>query len=241
LLIKDVVQSYNGRARFVSENWGDSKLAERYGVTKYPVVFVDDVLVAKPRDFGWNEKEKGKYTPLKERSNQERFKKDLSLMIDLALRDRNELSKQYQVQTSKDVDISSLPNFTLQNLEGRSIESAGLSGQVVVVEFWATWCPPCRSTLSWLGEVKRRYGDKVTVLTIALESDEAEVRKLTQKPDLQIQVAMGSDGIAERFGGLTSFPTMYVFDQNGKTASIFHGAPQDLHEKVNRLLDSLVK
>ena len=63
MLIKDVVQNYKGRVEFVNETYGNSALAARYGIKKYPVVFVDDVLVAKPEDFGWFGAEgKGKFS-----------------------------------------------------------------------------------------------------------------------------------------------------------------------------------
>ena len=60
---------------------------------------------------------------------------------------------------------------------------------MVVAEFWATWCPPCRGTLAWLGELKQRYGDRLAVLAMAVESDEADVRKIVQ--ELGVAAAMG--------------------------------------------------
>lgn len=240
MLIKDVVQGYNGRVKFVSENWGESKLAERFGVKRYPVVFVEDVLVAKPDDFGGWGKPTGKYAPWREASSHEKFKRDLRQVIDLALRNRIDLAGKYRSEPDHS-EIASLPAFTLQTLSGESLESASLAGQVVVVEFWATWCPPCRSTLGWLGEVERRYGDKVTVIAMALDSEEPEVRKLIESLKLPVQVTMGKEEVVSTFGTVTSIPTMFVFDREGKTASVFYGAPQDLHQRVTRLIDSLVR
>jgi hypothetical protein len=53
LLAQSVVREFGGKVRFVSENYGDSALAKKFGVTRYPAIFVDDVLVAKPKDFGF--------------------------------------------------------------------------------------------------------------------------------------------------------------------------------------------
>jgi thiol-disulfide isomerase/thioredoxin len=237
--MKEVAQSYPGRVRFVSENWGDSKLAQRYGVKRYPVVFVDEVLVAKPDDFGWSG-EKGRYKPWRDPANHEKFRRDLVRMIELAFRDRKELSRQFEVKPDAG-EITALPNFTLQDLQGQSITPDTLSGKVVAVEFWATWCPPCRPTLNWLSEVKRRYGDKVTVLAVAVESEEAEVRKLAESLDPSVKVALGSDALIASFGDITSVPTMFVFDQRGKVASVFYGATEDLHDKAGRVFASLLK
>jgi thiol-disulfide isomerase/thioredoxin len=241
LLIKDVVESYKGRVRFVSENWGDSKLAERYGVKRYPVVFVNEAMVARPEDFGGWGATTGKYHPWKSPANQAKFKKDLARMIDLTLRGRAPAPNKVQAETEAAGEIAALPPLDLRDIEGRRIESANLAGRVVIVEFWATWCPPCRSTLGWLGEVKQRYGDRVEVVTVAIESEEPEVRKQAQSLKQAPHVVMGTEALAASFGAISSVPTMFVFDRQGKTATVFYGAPEDLRQKAERLLNSLVK
>ena len=78
---------YPGKVTLVSDNFGTSKLADRFGVKGYPAVFVDDILVACPRDFGYF-REKiglGRYAPWQNADNQAKFKADLTQMIDLIL------------------------------------------------------------------------------------------------------------------------------------------------------------
>lgn len=227
--------------KFVSENWGSSKLAERYGIKKYPVVFVEEVLVAKPEDFGGWGQPTGKYAPWKEPSSHEKFKQDVARMIDLTLRDRAKAAKVIQTQTESIAEIAALPNLSALDLLGQPVDSANLNGKVVVVEFWATWCAPCRPTLNWLSELKRQHGDSLEVLAVAVESNEAEVRKLAQALNLSARVLMGTEAMAASFGTINSVPTMFVFDRQGKTATIFYGAPEDLHPKAERLLKSLLQ
>jgi len=234
-----VAQKYSGKVRFVSENWGESKLAEQYGIKRYPVVFVDDVLVAQPDDFGWFGA-KGKYTPWREPANHAKFVKDLSRIIDLTLSGNKTAAGKTEVRT-EDVGLAALPKFTASDLNGKAIGENELSGKVVVVEFWATWCLPCRSTLSWLNEVKRRYGNQVEIVAAAVESDVAEVRKFAATLDPSIRVIAASPELVTQFNDISSVPTMYVFDSNGKTAKVFLGAPKDLHQNVSKLLDALVK
>jgi thiol-disulfide isomerase/thioredoxin len=244
LLIKDVVDGYKGRVRFVNENWGDSKLAERYGLKRYPVVFVDEALVARPEDFGGWGANSGKYHPWKSPASHEKFKKDLARMIDLTLRGGTAAKSGAKTNPAKAEtigEITALPALALQDPDGRRIESADLPGKVVIVEFWATWCAPCRSTLSWLGEVKQRFGDQVEVVAVTVESEEPEVRKLVQSLTPAPRIVLGTDAVAASFGTITSVPTMFVFDRQGRTASIFYGAPDDLHQKAERLLNSLLK
>lgn len=240
MLIKDVVEKYQGKVKFVSENWGESPLAERFGITRYPVVFVDDVMVAKPIDFGWYGAT-GKYTPWKNKSNHEKFKMDLSRMVDLVLSGKREILVKERSNSKDATDIEQIPALSLKDLNGNSLETDKLKGQVVVVEFWATWCAPCRSTLSWLGDIKRQHGDKVTVIGMAVESEEPEIKKLVEEYKLPYNIVIGTENLIFPFGSMGSVPRMFVFDKEGKTAAVYYGASPDLHKKVGSLLDSLLK
>jgi thiol-disulfide isomerase/thioredoxin len=238
LLIKDVVGRYGGEVRFVSEDWGSSELATRFGIKRYPVVFVGDVLVAQPKDFGAFGEKGGKYAPWRDPANQEKFKKDLALTIDM-LR-RGESVKGDSVESGEG-EATSFPAIKLTDLDGKPLAPEQLAGQVVIVEIWATWCPPCRKTLQWLGAVERKYGDKVTVVGLAVESPEEDVRAFAKASKLPVRIAIGSPEVAGQFGSFTSVPVMFVFDRGGRTAAVFHGAPKDLHERVERTLAPLME
>ena len=234
-----------GRVRFVVENYGDSELAKRFGVTRYPAIFVDDVLVAKPKDFGFYGKgegaDEGRYSPWQDARSHERFRVDLERMLDLVLTGKKEaLRAELAAGAEESLTPAALPALALTALDGSPLGSETLTGRVTLVEFWATWCPPCRSTLKWLGELKERYGDRLEVVALAIESDEADVRKIASDLALPLRWAMGSPAIAQSFGDLSSVPTMYLFDAHGKTREIFYGAPPDLHERAEKALGALL-
>ena len=236
------MQSYGDRVDFVSENWGESKLAERYGVKRYPAVFVDDILIASPNDFGgWSDAKGGKYVPWREKKNHDKFQSELSRMIDQLLKGDRDQAAAGRSTTTEEDDITKLPSVNVKDLEGRPIDSTVLAGKTVVIEFWATWCPPCRSTLSWLGEIKRRSPDKVIVVAVAVESEEAQVREFSKALGVPLNFVMASPELVAPFGTLGSVPRMFVFDGQGKTVGIFYGATPDLHDKVGKLIESLVK
>jgi thiol-disulfide isomerase/thioredoxin len=227
----------------VSENYGDSKLAKRFGVTRYPANFVDDVLVATPNDFGFYgrgaKEEGGRYAPLKSPAAHERFRSDLKRMIDLVLAGRTDAARA-QAAPAKAGEIAQFPALTLKTLDGKTVTRADLAGKVVLAEFWATWCPPCRGTLGWLGEVKKRYGDRIVVLAIAVESEEPAVRTLTKSLDLPLTWAMGSHDVARAFGDISAVPTLFLFDRAGRTAGAFYGAPPELHSRAEAKVASLL-
>jgi thiol-disulfide isomerase/thioredoxin len=245
LLIQEVIASYPQRVTFVNENFGSSKLAERFGVQRYPAVFVDDVLVARPRDFGYfgdGEKE-GRYAPwVRNPQNQAKFQSDLKRMIDLVLAGRKDEASRERADANAAPDqIESLPDFSLTDLAGHPLSREQLIGRVVIVEFWATWCPPCRSTLEWLGELKARHGSDVAILAFAAESPEDQVRSLASSLNPDIRWAIADAATARAFGDVVAVPTMLVFNRSGKMVRAVYGAPPDLHQIVESTLDTLMK
>jgi thiol-disulfide isomerase/thioredoxin len=230
--------------RFVAENYGDSALAKQFGVTRYPAIFVDDILFATPDDFGFygkGEKESGgRYAPLKSAASHERFRTDLTHMIDLVLADRKDAARA-SAAPAQPARIAAFPDITITDLSGRTLTRAELQGRVVLVEFWATWCLPCRSTLPWLGELEKRHGKEIAVITIAVESPEAAVRTMAAAMKVPLVVSIGTPELARTFGDLTSVPTLFVFDGKGRTAAVFHGAPPGLHARLEARLAALLK
>jgi thiol-disulfide isomerase/thioredoxin len=243
LLVQEVAAQYPGRVTFINENFGASPLAERFGVKGYPAVFIDDVLIAVPRDFGYfGEVEgTGRYAPWRNADNQAKFKADLTRMIDLVLQNKKDVVVQERAGANAALkELAVLPDFKLTDLSGHTLTKQALTGHVVLVEFWATWCPPCRSTLAWLGDLKQEYGDKLAIVALAVESPEDKVRSMVNSLSPNLHWAVTDASLAQAFGDITSVPTMFLFDSTGKTARISYGAPPDLHDQVEKTLKDLV-
>ena len=238
------MQEFGGRAAFVVENYGESELARRFGVTRYPAIFVEDVLVATPKDFGFygnaEKKEGGRYAPLKSAAAHERFRADLARMIDLELAGKKDLARAQAVPANPNA-IAAMPALDVTDLDGKPLRAADLSGKVVLVEMWATWCPPCRGTLGWLGELKKRYGDRLAIVAVSVESDEAQVRKLAAELNLPLRWVGGTPQLVRSFGDLSAVPTLFLFDGSGRTVDVFYGAPPTLHTDAETKLAGLLK
>lgn len=231
-----MVREFPGKARFAVEDFGASPLAERFGVDKYPALFVDDALVARPEDFyGWGGTAKGRYMPWKSVENRRKFQGDLRRMIEIRLGGGQLVSVPAPSKTAERAERT-LPALHLADLGGESFTFHKLAGKPVLVEFWATWCPPCLSTLTWL---KKLDPGAATLVAVAVESEPGEVRRLAREKQLPGKIVMGTQEILDAFGGLPSIPTLFLADKNGKIVRAFYGAPPDLHEEITRELEKL--
>jgi len=241
LLIKDVAGEFGGRVRVVTEEYGNSEMATKYGVRRYPVVFVDDVLVARPKDFGFAgpEDSAGRYVPWREPANQERFKRDLRTMV--ARRLQGEKIEGVAPEDEADLDgPATLPPGSVARLSGPPLDFERLRGRVVVVEMWATWCPPCRSTLGWLNDLQKRRKGEVEVVAIAVDSKEADVRRMVSDMKLSFSVVMGSAAVIKQFGEVASVPKLLIFDGSQRRTDVIYGAPPDLHQRIERIVGQAV-
>jgi thiol-disulfide isomerase/thioredoxin len=242
LLAQEVASQFDGKVKFVTENFGESKLAEQYGITRYPAVFVNDILLARPRDFGFlgtGEKD-GKYAPWLKAESQERFRTDLAKLVELVLAGKNEeAAKRGAPKETGPETIAAIPKFQAVDLDGKPLSAEALEGRVVIVDFWATWCPSCVGTLQWLKDLSAKHPEKLAVVAMAVESPEQQVRKLATEG--AVKWAISDEATARLFGDVVAVPTMYVFDKSGKTAKVFYGAPPDFHESAGAVIEGLLK
>jgi thiol-disulfide isomerase/thioredoxin len=238
LLIKEVAGELGSQVKVVTEEYGNSAMATRFGVRRYPVVFVDDVMVARPKDFGFAgpEDSGGRYVPWREPANQERFKTDLRAMVVRRLRGER-IERVTPDTESPEMDgPAELPAAELETISGTTLDPATLRGRVVMVEMWATWCPPCRSTLSWLNELRRRREGQLEVVAIAVDSAPADVREMAASLKLSYPIVLATPGVLDRFGAVAAVPKLLIFDREGRRTAVLHGAPPDLHDTVERVV-----
>jgi thiol-disulfide isomerase/thioredoxin len=106
--------------------------------------------------------------------------------------------------------------FTLTDLDGKTISFADLRGKVVLVNFWATWCPPCRAEIPDLIKLQEKYRDKLVVLGISEdEVSPEEVKAFVTEQKMNYPVAMSTPEMSKIFKGVSALPTTFVIDTNG--------------------------
>lgn len=113
------------------------------------------------------------------------------------------------------------PNFSLKSSDGETIELAKLKGKVVVVNFWATWCGPCRAEIPGFLEVYKKYKSKgLEIVGVSLDEYGWEVVKpFTAKFKITYPVVIGDGKLAQDYGGIRAIPTTSIVDKEGNVVT----------------------
>jgi len=140
-----------------------------------------------------------------------------------------------------DVERRMAPDFALTDANGETVQLSALRGRVVLVNFWATWCHPCRVEMPWFSEFQKKYGGQgLTVVGISLDEDGwAAVRPSLAKLGVDFRVAIGDDALAQKFGGIETVPTTFLIDREGRIAVTHAGLADrgDMEERIRWLLE----
>ncbi len=139
------------------------------------------------------------------------------------------------------------PELTLKDLDGKNVSLSDYKGKVVLVNFWATWCEPCRVEIPWLIEMQQKYGPKGFVLLgIALDEEgKSVVAPFVSKERFEVngqrlpmsyQILIGNDDAADKFGGLFGYPTSILISRDGKQIKRVTGMISE--DEMNKAIES---
>lgn len=133
------------------------------------------------------------------------------------------------------------PAYTLVTLEGDTVRSSELAGKVVVVNFWATWCPPCRLEMPSLQKLSQNHSkDDVVVLGFATDAGSSDpVRDFLRERGITYPVGMATPEHRRAFGGIPGVPTTFLVDREGRIRHKVVGyfASPAMNAAVSRLID----
>ncbi len=149
---------------------------------------------------------------------------------------------QQQSQTQQVVDNSSsaAPDFELTDQNGKTIRLSDYRGKVVILDFWATWCPPCRKEIPGFVNLYSQYNKKgVEIIGISLDQQGWEVvRPFMKNYNMEYPVSIGDREIVMNYGGIQAIPTTFVVNKKGEIADrvVGYHPPEYFENVINNLL-----
>ncbi len=134
------------------------------------------------------------------------------------------------------------PDFTLPTLPGSGeISLSALKGRVVYVDFWATWCPPCRKSFPWMDEMQTQYGaDGLTIVAISIDRNRKLAERFIQKMAPGFIVAHDPQGAASKKYKVSAMPTSYLIDREGNIVSRHIGFRESDEARLERKIEDLL-
>ena len=126
------------------------------------------------------------------------------------------------------------------NTDGKPVKSSDFAGKVVILDFWATWCPPCKAEIPGFVELQEKYGDKgLMIVGVSLdEQGPAVVKPFMQQFRVNYPIVMGDEKILQDFGGVTAIPTTFIIDKAGNIVKKHVGfaSKEDFEKEITPLL-----
>lgn len=115
------------------------------------------------------------------------------------------------------VERKPAPAWELKDLDGKMVKSSDFKGKVVLLDFWATWCPPCREEIPGFVSLQKKHGDKgLVVVGVSLDDEGVKgVKDFVAKNKINYPIVMGDGKTTELFGGVKGIPTTFIIDKKG--------------------------
>ena len=136
------------------------------------------------------------------------------------------------------------PNFTLQTLDGKNVSLTDFRGKAVLVNFWATWCGPCKIETPWLVELQNEYGSQgLQVVGVAMDdSGKDEIAQFAKDMGVNYPVLLGKEAVGDAYGGVPALPESFFVGRNGKIIDRIIGlrGRGEIEDSVKKALKSEV-
>ncbi|MGH9510392.1 MAG: TlpA family protein disulfide reductase [Terriglobales bacterium] len=116
------------------------------------------------------------------------------------------------------------PDFELKRLDGSTLKLSSLRGKAVVLNFWATWCGPCKIEMPWLTEFQKQYGPQgVEVIGIAMDDQTEKVGEFVKDVGADYTIVLGNEAVGDAYGGVQLLPATFYIDRDGKVVDRVFG------------------
>jgi peroxiredoxin len=126
------------------------------------------------------------------------------------------------------------PDFTLTDIHGKTMKLSAYKGKVIILDFWATWCPPCKAEIPFFIELEEQYKKQgLAVLGVSLDNGVSKVKSFYNNTGMNYPVAMASPELSMLYGGIQGIPTTFIIDREGYIRDQFVGfRPKQVFEEA---------
>ena len=143
----------------------------------------------------------------------------LALSVNTFSADNNGNKVKYN-NTVSNVDIPAVdkaPDFALKSFDGKTVKLSDYKGKVVIIDFWATWCPPCRKGIPDLISIQDEYKKDVVIIGISLDGEKTikDVPGFVKSYAINYPIVYGNEKVVNDYGGIEGIPTAFVVDKKG--------------------------
>jgi peroxiredoxin len=134
------------------------------------------------------------------------------------------------------------PDFTLQSLDGNSMRLSDLRGKAVLLNFWATWCSPCKIEMPWFIELQKQYGAQgLQIVGVAMDdSSKEDIAKFAKEMGVNYPVLLGKEEVGEAYGGVPALPETFFIGRDGKIVDKIIGlkGKAEIEDSIKRALNT---
>jgi peroxiredoxin len=135
------------------------------------------------------------------------------------------------------------PDFTLQSLDGTTVHLSDYRGQAVVLNFWATWCGPCKIEMPWFVELQKQYGPQGLQL-VGVAMDDAspkDIQSFAKEMGVNYPILVGKETVGQAYGGIPFMPETFYIDRNGKIVENAFGlkSKREIEDDMKKIIASV--
>jgi peroxiredoxin len=132
------------------------------------------------------------------------------------------------------------PDFELQSLDGKQVRLSDYRGKAVLLNFWATWCAPCKIEMPWFVDLQKQYASQgLQVIGVAMDdSGDDAIAKFAKQMAVNYPVLIGKESVGDAYGGVEFLPTTFFIDRQGKVVDRVFGlvSHSDIENDVKKAL-----
>lgn len=132
------------------------------------------------------------------------------------------------------------PDFTLTSLDGKTVKLSDFRGKAVLLNFWATWCEPCKIEMPWFVDLQKKYGPQgLQVLGVAMDdASPKEIAQFAQKLGVNYPIVIGKESVGDQYGGIPYLPSTFYIDREGRIVDRVFGlvGRSDIEANIQKAL-----